>query len=297
MHDNDISGDIEPTHEPASVSDAPRVDRAAAFAAGAGGIPRKTVFVFLAALVVLGFGGIVADHFFSGPDGNPTTVTTVGTFPPPLQTPTTSAQVAENPGDSSQLPASLTALMGLEKTPSKTAPGISLTDQHGATLTLADLRGKIVVLSFFDAACDDICLVLATELSEAYSDLGPDVSHVAMLTVNTDPLELNAGSATPAEAAAGISSLPDWHFLTGSLAQLDAVWKSYGVTVEVQRKTGLVSHNDTLYFIDASGRLRLRATPFANENTSRVFSLPIATETAFATGIADQVRNLQGGAG
>jgi hypothetical protein len=80
--------------------------------------------------------------------------------------------------------------------------------------------------------------------------------------------------------------------LTGSLARLDSVWKAYGVTIEVQKSTGVVSHNDLLYFIDAEGRLRLRATPFADESSTGAYSLPMATETRFASGIASSVRSL-----
>jgi len=50
-----------------------------------------------------------------------------------------------------------------------------------------------------------------------------------------------------------------------------------------------------LFFIDASGRLRSRATPFADESGSGQFSLSPVTETAWAAGIARQVRSLLGG--
>ena len=81
----------------------------------------------------------------------------------------------------------------------------------------------------------------------------------------------------PAEAAARGFSLKDWYFLTGSLPKLNVVWSEYGVAIDVQRGTHIVSHNDALYFIDPSGRMRLRATPFANESAAGVFSLPRVT--------------------
>jgi cytochrome oxidase Cu insertion factor (SCO1/SenC/PrrC family) len=151
----------------------------------------------------------------------------------------------------------------------------------------------VVVLSFFDATCDDICGVLETELSQAYQDLGPNRSQVALVTVNTDPLALALASSFPAEEGT-ISSVPGWRFLTGSLAQLGPVWTAYGVSIEVQRRAHAVSHNDLLYFIDPSGRLRLQATPFANESASGSFSLPRATELEWAAGIAAQARSLTG---
>ncbi len=172
------------------------------------------------------------------------------------------------------------------------APDFLLTDQRGRRVSLSSLKGKVVVLSFFDAACDDICPVLERELARAYADLGPDDSRVALVTVNTDPLALSVSSATAAKAAAGAPLPAGWMFLTGSVAQLDPVWRSYGIAIDVQRETGLVSHNDFLYFIDPSGRLRLRATPFANESPSGVYSLPSGTEATWAAGIANQAKSL-----
>jgi cytochrome oxidase Cu insertion factor (SCO1/SenC/PrrC family) len=292
MEELDVSRDREPDPGTDSRLDAAKVDRAASFAAGPGGIPRKVLAIFAAVLVAFVVIGVVADHFLSGPAGSSAPASAGTAYPPPLQSATTAPGDTTGASGPPQLPSSLSALMGLVRTAQGTAPGFSLNDQYGHTVSLTGLRGKVVVLSFFDAGCDDICTVLETELVQAYGDLGSDAAAVVVLTVNTDPLELTVGPTTPVETATGISSLPDWHFLTGTLRQLDEVWKSYGVTVEVQPETRVVSHNDVLYFIDRSGRLRVRATPFANERASGVFSLPQATEGAWATGIADQVRSL-----
>jgi cytochrome oxidase Cu insertion factor (SCO1/SenC/PrrC family) len=285
-------GDFESTPTPAATADAATVDRAAAFAAGPQKIPRKTIVAFIACLAVLGLGGVVLDHFFSGSAGTSTTATPAGAYPPPLQTATTTTPAVTGTPATSQLPATSSALMALERMTPRAAPGFSLTDEHGRSVSLASFRGKVVVLSFFDAACDDICPVLSTELSQAYRDLGPDASRVALLTVNTDPLALTPASAAPAEKAADISAAADWHFLTGSLSQLDSEWRSYGIAVEVQRSTRVVSHSEGLYFIDSAGRLRFRATPFADESSAGVVSLPRVTETAWAAGIADLARSL-----
>jgi protein SCO1/2 len=192
-----------------------------------------------------------------------------------------------------QLPAPVPALMGLQHLTGRQAPRFALMDQYGHTASLGSLRGKVVVLSFFDAACDDICAVLEAELSQAYHDLGPYRSQVALITVNTDPLALALASGFPAEEGT-ISSVPGWRFLTGSLAQLGPVWTAYGVSIEVQRRTHAVSHNDLLYFIDPAGRLRLQATPFADENASGSFGLSHATEVDWAAGIAAEARSLLG---
>ncbi len=268
------------------------LDRTAAFAAGPPRFPGQVMSLAVAGFVVLGLGGVVLDHVFPGPVGAAATATTNGNYPPALpaglatlSTPRTTVMA--------QLPAPVPALMGLQHLRGAQAPPFALVDQYGRTATLRNLRGKVVVLSFFDAACDDICGVLETELSQAYQDLGPDRSQVALVTVNTDPLALTLTPRFPAEEGT-TSSVPGWRFLTGSLARIAPVWTAYGVSIEVQRRDHAVSHNDLLYFIDPAGRLRLEATPYANESASGGFSLPHATEVEWATGIAAQARSLMG---
>ncbi len=72
--------------------------------------------------------------------------------------------------------------------------------------------------------------------------------------------------------------------VTGPLATLDAVWKAYGVSISVDKKTGLEAHNDVMDFVDGRGDLRYRATPFADESTTGTFSLPPATRPDGARG-------------
>ena len=80
--------------------------------------------------------------------------------------------------------------------------------------------------------------------------------------------------------------LATWHFLTSNLTTLNAVWRAYGVSVNVSRTSGIVAHNDVMYFVDPSGRLRYEATPFADESSSGAFSLPSASIDRWGQGIA-----------
>jgi hypothetical protein len=74
--------------------------------------------------------------------------------------------------------------------------------------------------------------------------------------------------------------------VTGPLATLNVLWKAYGVSISVQKKTGLEAHNDVMDFIDAQGDLRYRATPFADESTDGRYTLPPASIARWAQGVA-----------
>ncbi len=288
---SEVPGQSRPRREPE------RPDRAAALAAGPTKVPRAFIVVALACVALLGLGGAALDRAFPGA-GSPAAadvVTTIGNYPPPFVVGPDRRGDSPNGGaGASQLPASQSALMGLQKLTVRPAPGFSLVGTQGRPTSLAGLRGRVVVLTFFDSACDDICPVMETELSRAYRDLGPDAARVSFVTVNTDPLALSMRRARAVEKGS-LRTVPTWQFVTGSLGDLDSVWRSYGVAVEVQTSTRTVSHNDVMYFIDASGRVVDRATPFANETGSGAYTLAKPTETKWAAGIADEAHYLLDG--
>jgi protein SCO1/2 len=281
------TGEHERQLDPPLLSEA---ERAAAFRRIEPKVPPRFALIVVAVLVVLGIGGTLLEHLLSNvglnPDATTTGQTTVTSLPgliaPPGSTPSTP-----------QVGAPLPEFMGI--TPrSGAAAGFSLEDQAGHPTSLADERGHAVILTFFDARCQDICPVMSAELLRAANDLGSARSRVVFLTVNTDPVALSSAPASTAAVRTGLGTLATWHFLTSNLTTLNAVWRAYGVSVNVSRTSGIVAHNDVMYFVDPSGLLRYEATPFANENSAGAFSLPSASIDRWGQGIATYARQLLG---
>jgi len=274
-------------------------ERAAAFRHREPRIPTRFIVILTAAAAGLAVGGLLLEHLVSALGLNPTAASSataaqssasasVANASPPTSV---VAPPSAAPG-THELSASLPALMGLAKLSGERAPGFSLLDAAGRTLSLASEAGDAVVLTFFNAPCQDICPVLARELEQADVDLGPEAAHVAFLTVNTDPLALSVANGSTAATRTGLIDLANWHFLTGGITTLSPVWKAYGVTVEVDPVTGMVAHNDVMYFIDRAGHLRYRASPFADETSAGVDTLSPTTVTRWADGIATYVRGV-----
>jgi len=63
----------------------------------------------------------------------------------------------------------------------------SLIDHNGTPRTLADYRGKAVVVFFGYTQCPDFCPTTLAELAEAMKRLGPDAERVQVLFVTVDP--------------------------------------------------------------------------------------------------------------
>src|SRR5581483_5506080 len=63
----------------------------------------------------------------------------------------------------------------------------SLKDPDGRTRTLADFRGKAVVVFFGYTQCPDVCPATLATLADAMKKLGADADRVQVLFVTVDP--------------------------------------------------------------------------------------------------------------
>jgi len=67
------------------------------------------------------------------------------------------------------------------------ASEFSLTDHTGARRTLADYRGKVVVIFFGYTQCPDVCPTTMQEMAEVRRALGKDADQLQVLFVSVDP--------------------------------------------------------------------------------------------------------------
>lgn len=273
--------DPTPTNDPAPTGDpAPGPARPA----GAPPLfPRRLVNAIVAAVLGLVVLTVVINRVASS-------------SPPSTTTPTTSAGLTVGgtapPSDANQVHAPLRQLLALSALHGQHAAPFSLTDAAtGKTVTLSSLSGRVVVLTFADATCKDICPVLAAELHAAAADLGVTKVPVVFVTVNSDPLATAAKDAVILRQPL-LASLPGWMFLTGSVHELNGVWKDYGISITADPSTGAASHNDLLYFIAPNGKLEWSALPFADQSAKGTFSLAQPVINRFATGIAHYAAEL-----
>jgi protein SCO1/2 len=63
----------------------------------------------------------------------------------------------------------------------------SLLDANGNTKTMADYKGKVVVVFFGFTQCPDVCPTTLTEMDEALKLLGPKADKVQVIFITVDP--------------------------------------------------------------------------------------------------------------
>jgi cytochrome oxidase Cu insertion factor (SCO1/SenC/PrrC family) len=136
------------------------------------------------------------------------------------------------------------------------APAFTLTNQHGQTVSLASLRGKVVLLTFLDPVCTSDCPLIAQEFRQADQLLGGRSRQVELVAVVTNPVYTQSEYTAAFDRQEHMSTLPNWQYLTGSAAQLKKVWREYGIAAQILPAGGMIGHNDIAYVIDRSGRTR-----------------------------------------
>jgi cytochrome oxidase Cu insertion factor (SCO1/SenC/PrrC family)/thiol-disulfide isomerase/thioredoxin len=136
------------------------------------------------------------------------------------------------------------------------APSFTLTDQNAKPLSLAQFRGTPVVLSFNDDQCRDLCTLLAQDVTVANKDLGDAANKIAFVSINANPFSPSPATLRSWDRTHGLASVRNWHFGTGSRAQLLSVARRYGVPIDLDAAHRTVTHGSEIFFIDGHGRER-----------------------------------------
>lgn len=141
--------------------------------------------------------------------------------------------------------------------PSRVAPSFRLPDQFGHPVSLTNLRGRPVVLTFLRAHCRETCPLIAEELRLSVSELGAAGKSVALLVVSTDP-EGDTRAAVQSFSRAH-SLLHRWQYLTGTRQQLAAIWHAYYIYAPPAGANEALAdgHTTATYLIDRDGRQRV----------------------------------------
>jgi cytochrome oxidase Cu insertion factor (SCO1/SenC/PrrC family) len=105
---------------------------------------------------------------------------------------------------------------GGELSPPKPVPDFTLTDQSGQQVSMADQRGKLVLLTFLYTNCPDVCPLITQNLNQALQMLGPQRDDVRVLAVSVDP-EGDTPKAVDSYAKAH-HLLPEFHYLIAGRA-------------------------------------------------------------------------------
>jgi len=148
-----------------------------------------------------------------------------------------------------------TAFKGIDITGAPYGRGFALTDFNGQPRTLADYRGKVVMLYFGFVQCPDVCPTALTRAAAVQQQLGADAAQLQVIFVTVDPER-----DTPALLRDYMAAFdPSFMALTGSAGQIKAAADEFRVYYK-QVPTGstyTMDHTALSYLFDREGHIRV----------------------------------------
>ncbi len=132
-------------------------------------------------------------------------------------------------------------------------PNVSVIDDHGRPVSLASLKGKVILLDFIHIGCPGVCATLVSKFGEVADSLKPELgSKVVLLSVTNDP-EHDRPEQLLALARSSDADLDGWLFVTGKPTDVDRVIKAFGVNNE-RMPDGSPAHITQVFLLGTDGQ-------------------------------------------
>ena len=133
----------------------------------------------------------------------------------------------------------------------------ALTDHNGKPRTIADFRGKLVLVFFGFTHCPDVCPTTLSEMAGIMKSLGPDADKLQVLFVTLDPER-----DTPEVMAGYVPAFhPGFLGLYADQPTTEKVARDFKIFLQrvpaADGKSYTIDHTAGSYVFDTKGRLRL----------------------------------------
>ncbi len=133
-------------------------------------------------------------------------------------------------------------------------PATALVDQHGARVSLADLRGRPALLTVAFGHCTTVCPAVVNDLRRARRTAGR--ADVQLVVVTLDPWR-DTPDRLPSLAEHWALGAGD-RVLSGSVADVEQVLDALGIGRRRNETTGDIEHGGTVMLVSSRGRVEWR---------------------------------------
>jgi protein SCO1/2 len=139
------------------------------------------------------------------------------------------------------------------------APDFELTTQDGGRLRSAELRGKVLLVSFIFTTCNGSCPATTSRLSKIHTELkargllGQD-HRIRFVSISLDPARDTPAVLKNYMQLYDIEPV-DWTFLTGDQDEVKKTLAAWGMWAK-PAANGQLDHPSRVYLVDEKGRTR-----------------------------------------
>ena len=140
-------------------------------------------------------------------------------------------------------------------TASDCLPDLKLTDQNAKPLSLASLKGSMVLFDFIYTSCPGPCEMMTQRMGRVADQLGANFpARVRFVSVTIDP-EHDGPSQLLSYAKAQGANRPGWTFLTGTPEQVDTLMSAFKLARR-REPDGSIDHVLAFFLVRGDGSLQ-----------------------------------------
>jgi protein SCO1 len=142
-----------------------------------------------------------------------------------------------------------------ELAPGQPVPDFTLTDQINRRISLSQFAGKVVAVTFIYTSCPlpNYCFRLSNNFGRLQKRFAARMGRdLMLLSISFDPVH-DQPEVLAKYAATWKADPNSWHFLTGSLSEVKAVCRKFGV--DFWADEGTLAHSLHTVVIDRDGKL------------------------------------------
>jgi protein SCO1/2 len=148
--------------------------------------------------------------------------------------------------------ASANAFAGPTMPPGLHAQNFTLFDQNGRRVTMAQYRGKVVVVTFIHSLCHGACPLMVQQIKGALNDLPNGGRGIPTLGISVAPWEDSRAHRVHFLSKYGMTGRLE--FLSGSFHTLSGVWRAYAMRPDHGK---IDDHSTFVLLIDKKGLERV----------------------------------------
>jgi protein SCO1/2 len=138
------------------------------------------------------------------------------------------------------------------------APELSLINQLEQPIDVAELRGKVVVLTAIYASCPHTCPRILAQAKNAIAELDEEErADLRLIAVTMDP---KVDSPEVLSVLGGLHGLapPLYNLATGEAPEVERILDDMGIARERDPETGIIQHANLFLLLDRQGKLAYR---------------------------------------
>lgn len=138
------------------------------------------------------------------------------------------------------------------------APEVSLVNQDGEAIDIAELRGKVVVLTAVYASCGHTCPLILQQAKASVAELDESqLQDLRVVAVTMDPENDSSDVLSMLAENHGIET-PIYNLLTGPAAEVETTLDRMQIARSRNPETGVIDHANLFLLIDRNGKLAYR---------------------------------------